>query len=121
MPHLTVEYSANLPIQTRELLLEINTALVATNHFKEIDIKSRAIRFDTYVIGTANAERAFLHAKLVILTGRTIEVKRELSELVLAIISKHGPRPAGLDVQLCVEIQELERETYAKAHFSADN
>ncbi|MFZ6768801.1 5-carboxymethyl-2-hydroxymuconate Delta-isomerase [Undibacterium sp. Di26W] len=118
MPHFTIEYSANLPIQARELLLDINTALVATNHFKEIDIKSRAIRFDTYVVGTANAERAFLHAKLVILKGRTTEVKRDLSERVLTVINQAGPWPPGLDVQLCVEVQELERETYAKAHFS---
>ena len=118
MPHLTVEYSSNLPLQAKELLLQINTSLVETRHFQEVDIKSRAIRFDDVVIGTAPAERAFLHAKLAILKGRSVEVKRELSERVLTVIQAAQVWPQGLDVQLCVEIIEIDKETYAKAHLS---
>ena len=116
MPHLTVEYSSNLPLQAKELLLQINTSLVETRHFQEVDIKSRAIRSDDVVVGTAPAERAFLHAKLAILKGRSTEVKRELSERVLAVIQAAHVWPQGLDVQLCVEILEIDKETYAKAH-----
>ncbi|MES2036539.1 MAG: 5-carboxymethyl-2-hydroxymuconate Delta-isomerase [Pseudomonadota bacterium] len=118
MPHLTVEYSSNLPLQAKELLLQINASLAETNHFKEIDIKSRAIRFEDVVIGTAPADRAFLHAKLVILKGRSTEVKRELSERVLAVIQAAHAWPQGLDVQLCVEVQEIDKETYSKAHLA---
>ncbi len=116
MPHLTIEYSSNLPLQARDLLLQINTTLAETGHFKEIDIKSRAIRFDDVVIGTAPAARAFLHAKLAILKGRSAEVKRELSERVLAVIQAAQTWPQGLDVQLCVEVLEIDKDTYAKAH-----
>ncbi|MFZ6656808.1 5-carboxymethyl-2-hydroxymuconate Delta-isomerase [Undibacterium sp. TJN19] len=119
MPHLTLEYTANLPIAAKELLLKINAALVASSHFQEVDIKSRALRFEDFAIGTADNGRAFVHAKLAILKGRTTEVKRALSESVLAVIQDAGAWPAGLDVQLCVEILELERETYAKAHFQS--
>ena len=118
MPHLIVEYSSNLPLQARELLLKINASLAETGHFKEIDIKGRAIRFDDVVIGTAPAGRAFLHAKLAILKGRSAEVKRELSERVLAVIQAAQSWPQGLDVQLCVEVLEIDKETYAKAHLA---
>lgn len=118
MPHLTVEYSSNLSLQARELLLQINESLAETGHFKEVDIKSRAFRFDDVVIGTAPAARAFLHARLVILKGRSTEVKRELSERVLAVIQAAQAWPQGLDVQLCVEVLEIDKETYAKAHLA---
>ncbi|MFZ6873643.1 5-carboxymethyl-2-hydroxymuconate Delta-isomerase [Undibacterium sp. Di27W] len=118
MPHFTLEYSGNLPIKSQDLLLKINLALVDTHHFEEIDIKSRAIRLDDVLIGTQPADRAFLHAKLAILKGRSAEVRRELSERVLAVIQAAQTWPAGLDVQLCVEVLEIDRETYAKAHLS---
>lgn len=118
MPHLTVEYSSTLPLQAKELLLRINTSLAETGHFNEIDIKSRAIRFDDVAIGTTPAARAFLHAKLAILKGRSTEVKRELSERVLAVIQAAHAWPQGLDVQLCVEVLEIDKETYAKAHLA---
>lgn len=118
MPHLTVEYSSNLSLQARELLLQINASLAETGHFKEIDIKSRAIRVDDVVIGTSPAARAFLHARLAILKGRSTEVKRELSERVLTIIQAAQSWPQDLDVQLCVEVLEIDKETYAKAHLA---
>lgn len=118
MPHFSLEYSSNLPIQARDLLLKINASLVESKHFQEIDIKSRAIRLEDVVIGTAPEERAFLHARLAILTGRSAEVRRQLSERVLAVIQTAQTWPQGLDVQLCVEVLEIDKETYAKAHLA---
>ncbi|MCH8619325.1 5-carboxymethyl-2-hydroxymuconate Delta-isomerase [Undibacterium sp. TS12] len=119
MPHLTLEYTGNLPLVAKDLLLAINKTLAESGHFQEADIKSRALRFDDFAVGIAPDARAFVHAKLVILTGRSTEVKRQLAEAVLATIQNAGNWPADLDVQLCVEMQELERETYAKTHFQS--
>ena len=118
MPHLTLEYSGNLPVSAKVLLLNMNAALAASAHFKEIDIKSRAVRFDEFAVGTADG-RAFVHAKLAILQGRTAEIKRQLSETLLVALQSAGNWPAGLDIQLCAEIQELESASYAKAHFQS--
>ncbi len=116
MPHLTIEYTNNLPhFNARSTLIELNKVLVASNQFEEIDIKSRAIRLDTYVIGTALDTRAFVHAKLAILSGRSSETKRELSENMLLMLKQICEWPANINVQLCVEIQEIERESYTKA------
>lgn len=116
MPHLTIEYTDNLPqFDVSGTLLALNKALVASGHFEELDIKSRAIRIDTFLVGTSPDDRAFLHAKLAILSGRSTQVKHELSESLLSVLKETQEWPAKTHVQLCVEVQEIEREAYAKS------
>ncbi|MGS0894886.1 5-carboxymethyl-2-hydroxymuconate Delta-isomerase [Burkholderia stagnalis] len=116
MPHLTLEYSANLDgFDAGATLRALNAVLAAGGHFDELDIKSRALRFDTFAVGTSPAPRAFVHAKLAVLSGRSIDVKRDLAEQVLAELTRVVAAPSGTHLQLCAEIQELERESYAKA------
>lgn len=116
MPHLTLEYSANLDgFDAGATLRALNAALAASGQFNELDIKSRALRFDTFAVGTSPAPRAFVHAKLAVLSGRTTDVKREVSEQVLAELKRHVVAPPGTHLQLSAEILELERESYAKA------
>ncbi len=117
MPHLTIEYTDNLPqFNAGSALLALNSVLAASGHFEEIDIKSRAIRLDTFLIGTSSDRRAFVHVKLAILSGRSTEAKRELSESLLRVL-KESDWPTSAHVQLCVEVQEIERDVYAKASF----
>ncbi|CAG9267748.1 putative 5-carboxymethyl-2-hydroxymuconate delta isomerase [Burkholderia cepacia] len=116
MPHLTLEYSANLDgFDAGATLRALNVALAASGHFDERDIKSRALRLDTFAVGTSPAPRAFVHAKLAVLSGRPTDVKREFSERVLAELKRHVVAPPGMHLQLSAEILELERESYAKA------
>lgn len=115
MPHLTLEYSNNLPtFNVGEALLSLNQTLVASGQFEEIDIKSRAVRFDHFVVGTSTANRAFVHAKLALLSGRTMETKQALSKSLLDALQAMCVWPTALHVQLCVEVQEIERDSYAK-------
>jgi 5-carboxymethyl-2-hydroxymuconate isomerase len=115
MPHLTVEYSNNLSeFKAETALMALNQALVASGQFEEIDIKSRAVCFDAFLVGTSPKGRAFVHAKLAILTGRTIETKQALSSNLLAALKVVCAWPEELQVQLCVEVQEIERLSYAK-------
>lgn len=116
MPHLTVEYTNNLAgFDTPQTLLALNRVLVASGQFDAIDIKSRAIALDTHLVGTGEGACAFVHARLAILSGRTAETKRALSEALLVALKEACAWPAALHVQLCVEVQEIERESYAKA------
>jgi 5-carboxymethyl-2-hydroxymuconate isomerase len=116
MPHLTLEYTDNLPqFDAGNALLELNKVLVASGLFEEIDIKSRAVRLDTFLVGTSPNGRSFAHAKLAILSGRSTQTKHELSESLLKLLKQVCEVPADSHVQLCVEIQDIERESYAKA------
>ena len=120
MPHLTLEYSANLhAFDAQATLLAINTALAATGHFVEADIKSRSHRCDTFAVGTSSEPRAFVHADLSILSGRPLETQRELSASVLAVLQAQCSAPAGVHLQLSVQVLEIARESYAKVSIAA--
>jgi 5-carboxymethyl-2-hydroxymuconate isomerase len=115
MPHLTVEYSSNLPLFDVDVaLLALNQSLVASGQFEEGDIKSRAIQMGSFLIGTSTTGGAFVHVKLAILSGRSVEIKQELSKNLLGALQAVCSWPPALQVQLCVEVQEIERQSYAK-------
>ncbi|GAB2880180.1 5-carboxymethyl-2-hydroxymuconate Delta-isomerase [Pseudoduganella ginsengisoli] len=119
MPHLTIEYTSNLPqFNANEAMLVLNQALVASGHFEEIDIKSRAVPIDAFLVGTSLDGRAFVHVKLAILSGRSVQAKQELSATLLHVLKEACAWPPDTHVQLCVEVQEIERESYAKSSIS---
>lgn len=116
MPHLHMEYTANLPELNAEFaLLRLNNALALSGHFSaEHDIKSRAVKLETFRVGTGTGERGFVHVKLALLSGRSPQIKKQLADSLLAVIQELGPWPAEVSVQLCVEILDIDRESYAK-------
>jgi 5-carboxymethyl-2-hydroxymuconate isomerase len=116
MPHLTLEYSDNLlQFDASKTLLDLNETLVASGHFDEIDIKSRAVCFSTFLVGTVPEGRGFVHVKLALLSGRSIDTKHALAERLMRVLEQVRELAAGVHVQFCVEIQDIERESYVKA------
>ncbi|WP_112661880.1 5-carboxymethyl-2-hydroxymuconate Delta-isomerase [Microvirga flavescens] len=116
MPHLKLEYTKNLRgFDEEAALLQLNKALAGSGHFDEIDIKSRAVALDHFVIGTAPNKRAFVHAKLSLMSGRTPDIKKSLSMMLLEELKSIYPSSPDTHIQLCVEILEINREIYAKA------
>lgn len=116
MPHLTIEYSGNLPhFPEAETLTALNAALCAHPQIPdEADLKTRFVVADSFEIGTAPAQRAFVHAQLRLLAGRSPEAKKELSECIAAVLRERTPRPQGVLVQLSVEVVDMDRPSYAK-------
>ena len=116
MPHLHMEYTANLPgLNADVALIRLNNTLVGSGQFgAEFDIKSRAIKVETFKVGTAMGERGFVHVKLALLSGRSPQIKKQLSESLLAVVQDLCEWPTGVEVQLCVEILDIDRESYSK-------
>ncbi|MHC8321812.1 5-carboxymethyl-2-hydroxymuconate Delta-isomerase [Pseudomonas sp. GB2N2] len=116
MPHLHMEYTANLPELNADVaLIRLNNTLVASGQFAaEYDIKSRAVKVESFKVGTALGERAFVHVKLALLSGRSPQIKKQLSESLLAVVQDLCEWPKGIEVQLAVEILDIDRESYAK-------
>lgn len=121
MPHLHMEYTANLTgLNADVVLLRLNNALVGSGQFAaESDIKSRAVKIETFRVGTNLGERGFVHVKLAVLSGRSPEIKKQLADSLLAVIEDMGQWPAGVSVQLCVEVLDIDRVPYAKALIEA--
>ncbi|MNR47580.1 hypothetical protein D3C85_1666980 [compost metagenome] len=57
--------------------------------------------------------------KLELLSGRSTQIKQQLSESLLAVVKDLCEWPTGVEVQLCVEILDIDRESYAKTAISA--
>ena len=78
MPHLIVEYSQNLAgFPEAQALTELNQAVTSSPEvLDEADLKSRFVLVDSFEIGTAPANRAFVHAQLRLLSGRTPDAKK---------------------------------------------
>lgn len=120
MPHLHMEYTANLPELNADVaLIRLNNTLVASGEFAaEYDIKSRAVKVETFKVGTALGERAFVHVKLALLSGRSAQIKKQLSESLLAVVQDLCKWPTGVEVQLAVELLDIDRESYTKIAIS---
>lgn len=116
MPHLIVEYSQNLAgFPEARALTELNQAVTNSPEVAdEADLKSRFVLVDSFEIGTAPAQRAFVHAQLRLLSGRSPEAKKDLSERVASVLRRLSPKPAGVLVQLSVEIVDMDRGSYVK-------
>ena len=117
MPHLTIEYSPNLgAFPEAQAAAELNASVCASPEvLDEADLKSRFVRCaPTFQIGTVLAGRAFVHAQLRLLAGRSPEAKQDLAGRVASVLRRVTPRPDGVMVQLSVEIVDMDRPSYVK-------
>lgn len=116
MPHLHLEYSANLrELEVDKVLLRLNHALVGSGQFaQELDIKSRARAFEHFRVGVAPVERAFVCVRLSLLSGRSPEVKKQLSGSLLEVLKDAVVEVSGCELQLSVELVDMDRDSYAK-------
>ncbi|WLH80772.1 MULTISPECIES: 5-carboxymethyl-2-hydroxymuconate Delta-isomerase [unclassified Pseudomonas] len=116
MPHLHLEYTANLTqLDTDKALLRLNHALVASGQFgAEFDIKSRACKVENFRVGTGLNERGFVAVRLALLSGRSPQAKKQLSESLLAVLQELSVWPEGVQVQLSVELLDIDRDSYSK-------
>jgi len=116
MPHIHLEYSDNIEnLKVKPILLAINKALVEGAYVGAAnELKSRAICQHDYVIGLDDSSQAYVHAKVSLLSGRSAELQQEISQVVLAALEQQIPQQNQLQVQMCVEILEMPKATYAK-------
>lgn len=118
MPHLTLEYTGNLPgLDVKQALVSLNTVLMDSGYFEGPDIKSRALRVDDYLVGDGTEAGAFAHATLRLLSGRASEVKLKLANRLLDALLHSLGADGVTPVQLTVEVVEMERLSYAKVSF----
>ncbi|KAE9651186.1 5-carboxymethyl-2-hydroxymuconate Delta-isomerase [Pseudomonas sp. PB105] len=117
MPHLHLEYTANLTdLAVDKTLLRLNNVLMASGQFgSEFDIKSRAVKLESFQVGTSLIPRGFIAVKLSLLSGRSPQVKQQLSQSLLAALQDLGDWPAALQVQLSVQLVDMDRDSYSKA------
>jgi 5-carboxymethyl-2-hydroxymuconate isomerase len=89
LPHLTMEYSANLGAKAdiAALCRLAKTALMDTGLFELGAVRVRAVECVNYAIADEHPENAFLAVLIRIGAGRTLEEKKQAGEALSVALS----------------------------------
>lgn len=119
MPHLIIEHSANIKKNSvRTLETEIQNIMQAhEGNFDADQCKCRSFAFDDYLVGKPDqSTSSFIHITLKALSGRSLEVRKSLSEKIATFTNKFF-LDLNISTKRCdisVDFIEMERETYQK-------
>ncbi len=113
MPHLVLEYSANLDaiIDMGALCRLLNKTLFETKLFELGAIRVRAVRSEAYAIADDLPQNSFLDANLRIGVGRSQEEKKRVGEALFAVLSDFFKLQfATPHFALTLEIREIDAQ-----------
>ena len=115
MPHLTLEYTGNVPEpeDMGKMMLQMHRVLNETGGIRLENCKSRTRRLDSYAVGDGNPDNAFLHLDVRFMAGRSEATKQAIGNALLQIL-REGFLNADLDLQITVEIQDILANSYFK-------
>lgn len=112
MPHLIIEYSANVrpAAEFAEITQIAHNIMIQSGLFSVPDIKTRSYVVDDYLIGEKGSQGSFVHVTVYLLEGRTTLQKQSLSEALRDALKV----PLKNVDQLSIDIQEMTKDTYRK-------
>jgi 5-carboxymethyl-2-hydroxymuconate isomerase len=111
LPHLTIEYSANLEhvIQVQSLVDRLHRAAVETEVFPIGGIRTRAVVREHFRVADGHPENAFVHVVLRMARGRDVETRQRVGQhlfntLCEALAPTTGSRPLAISF----EVEEID-------------
>ena len=110
MPHLIVEYSANIEDQIAldALLDKLHTCALGTGVFPLGGLRVRAHRADAYRIADKSPDNGFVHITALIGHGRPLDVQQRAAEELFAVLTKHlEPLYETSPLALSLNVQEF--------------
>jgi 5-carboxymethyl-2-hydroxymuconate isomerase len=114
MPHVIVEYSANIEaeISPQHLVEEIHGAAITSGIAEPVAVRTRLKRREHYRVGDGSPENAFVHIDIRARKGRTLEQRKAMVQAIYDQANKtldvvFRARPLALTV----EIHEIDPET----------
>jgi 5-carboxymethyl-2-hydroxymuconate isomerase len=113
MPHLMLEYSANLDVAAdlKDLCKQLVETLQETKLFELGAIRVRAYRTEVFVVADDLPQNAFLDASLRIGLGRSQEDKKRVGEALFATMATFfEPQFAKPHFALSLEIREIDSD-----------
>ena len=111
MPHIRIEYSANLErdVDIRTLVDQVHAAVLATKVFELAAVRTRAVRRDIYRIADGDPEHVFVHVDASIAPGRDAPTRKRVAQAILDTIAAATQGiAAARGVALSVEIREID-------------
>jgi len=113
MPHIVIEYSANIEAwaDVPRLLERVHEAALTTGIFPVGGTRTRAAPRELYRIADGHADNAFVHAALAIGAGRDSETKKRAAQAVFEAICAHFARAQEtMPLALSLEMREIDPE-----------
>ena len=109
MPHCVIECPKELNdiISFDVLATAVHDAAQSSGLFEEGDVKSRIVTSEHYVVGGKKAN--YVHVVTHLLSGRTIEQRKHLSDSIAKVLCELLPAVE----MLSVEVREIEKQVYS--------
>jgi 5-carboxymethyl-2-hydroxymuconate isomerase len=111
MPHIVVEYSANLRerIGLQRLLERLHETAIATGVFPLGGTRTRAVERSAYRIADGHPDNAFVHVTLRIGHGRDLDTRRRAGQQVFEAACVHlAPVFDTSPLAISFEVQEID-------------
>lgn len=113
MPHLIVEYSANIEAEVppQRLLDEFHRAAIELGIAEPVGVRTRLERREHYRVGNDGKDNAFVHIVARLRQGRSAEQKKAMLEALMAQANKTlAPSFAARGLALTIEVHEIDPE-----------
>jgi 5-carboxymethyl-2-hydroxymuconate isomerase len=120
MPHITVDYSDVLTdtFDRRGFGQALHPLVARAVDGSVTACKTRFRRADECVIADGETDIAMVHVEVALLSGRTPEVKGELSRSVLRLLRGYVEPTPGHALHASVDVSELDRGCYSSRKYS---
>ena len=118
MPHIRIEYSANIEeaVDMGSLCEALRAEAAAIDAFELPGVRVRAFRADHAAAADGNPAHGFVHLSVRLREGRTQEVKAAAIERVFGALRDFmAPAMADRPIALSAEIRDLEAATSPKS------
>lgn len=111
MPHIIIEYTANLEPELKlpALIEALHKVAAGIEAFPVAGLRTRAERRDHYLIADGHPDNAFIHLTLRIAHGRSVEVRKAAGDLLFDTLTRElQPLVDRRPLALSFEISEID-------------
>ena len=111
MPHILIEYSANLreSVDFPEFLLALRAAALTTGVFPLGGIRIRAYEASHYLIADGHPDNAFVHIMLRVGHGRDLETRKRACDVIFSMACAHlDSLYRRIPLGISLEMQEID-------------
>ncbi|MFI5013823.1 MAG: 5-carboxymethyl-2-hydroxymuconate Delta-isomerase [Hyphomicrobiales bacterium] len=111
MPHIVIEYSANLEtrIDLRELVRKTHEAALATGVFEVGGLRTRCSRRDIYRIADGHPDNSFVTVNIRVGHGRDAATRHRAGKMIFEAVCAHlAPIYATTPLGITLDVAEID-------------
>ncbi|MFT5114048.1 MAG: 5-carboxymethyl-2-hydroxymuconate isomerase [Parasphingorhabdus sp.] len=116
MPHIVLEYSANIPplADFAKCFVGLHKILNDMGGIKLANCKSRARVADIYFVGDGADQNAFIHLNIEFVEGRSKKQKQQIGNACLEHLTQSYKDQLSDNLQITVQVEDIVLDYYSK-------